>query len=133
MKLITTLFFVQVIFSTFALPFFDRGEMGWDQKGQGNKFFTMFKFPDGTWNLKMMRIFLNMIKSLDLKTRNDWFKNLYSNEEQNIFVEPKSYEEPEFVEFIHQPKVRLLVFRLLMISNVLNYFLQKFILEGSIL
>jgi len=104
MKLVTALLLLQVASLAFALPFFDRGEMGWNMKGQGNEFFAMFKFPDGTWNLRMMRMFLNMIKSMDLNTRSDWFKNLYSTEGENDVVEPESYEEPEFVEFIDQPK-----------------------------
>ena len=106
MKLIKTLLLVQALSVISALPFFDRGEMGWEMRGQGNEFFAMFKFPDGTWNLKMMRMFLNMIKSMDVKTRSDWFKNLYSTEDVENY--PESYEEPEFVEFIDQPKVRVL-------------------------
>merc|ERR1719354_1295956 len=102
MKLITALLLVQALSLTSALPFFDRGEMGWEMRGQGNDFFAMFKFPDGTWNLKMM--FLNMIKSMDVKTRSDWFKNLYSTEDVEPESYQESYEEPEFVEFIDQPK-----------------------------
>jgi len=104
MKLIKTLLLVQALSVASALPFFDRGEMGWEMRGQGNEFFAMFKFPDGTWNLKMMRMFLNMIKSMDVKTRSDWFKNLYSTEDVEPESYPESYEEPEFVEFIDQPK-----------------------------
>ena len=105
MKLITALLLVQALSVASALPFFDRGEMGWEMRGQGNEFFAMFKFPDGTWNLKMMRMFLNMIKSMDVKTRSDWFKNLYSTEDEERENYQESYEEPEFVEFIDQPKV----------------------------
>lgn len=129
MKLVTALLLLQVASLAFALPFFDRGEMGWNMKGEGNEFFAMFKFPDGTWNLRMMRMFLNMIKSMDLNTRSDWFKNLYSTEGENDVVEPESYEEPEFVEFIDQPKVRNFLFWLV-INNMLN--LQKNIFVKSI-